>query len=244
MTKARTLADNFAADINQVNAGVGITGGGTSGTVTITNDMATTINAAGDLVYGTANDAYTRLGIGTAGQYLKVNSGATAPEWATLSAGGMTELATGTLSGSAVSITSISGSYKNLVLVVRNFKPATDDANLRMRFNNDSNARYAFTSSNASNGELFGDTSMNVASGNDNSVATGLIYITIPDYANTVTWKYFNALSVQVNATTTTSGNFQHRFGAYNQTTAVTEINLLSSSGNLTSGDYILYGVS
>ena len=81
MTKARTLADNFAADINGITAGTGISGGGTSGTVTVTNSMATAIDAAGDLIYGTGSDAFTRLGIGTAGQVLKVNSGATAPEW-------------------------------------------------------------------------------------------------------------------------------------------------------------------
>ncbi len=38
-------------------------------------------NAAGDTVYGTGPDAATRLPIGTAGQILAVNSGATAPEW-------------------------------------------------------------------------------------------------------------------------------------------------------------------
>jgi hypothetical protein len=67
MTKARTLADNFAADINGITAGTGITGGGTSGTVTITNDMATTIAAKGDLVVGTANDTYAALTVGTNG---------------------------------------------------------------------------------------------------------------------------------------------------------------------------------
>lgn len=67
MTKARTLADNFAADINGITAGTGITGGGTSGTVTITNDMATTIAAKGDLIVGTANDTYAALTVGTNG---------------------------------------------------------------------------------------------------------------------------------------------------------------------------------
>lgn len=51
-------------------------GGGT----TIAND--TIWNAAGDLVYATANDTGARLAIGTARQKLRVNSGATAPEWA------------------------------------------------------------------------------------------------------------------------------------------------------------------
>ena len=41
----------------------------------------TVVDAAGDLLYGTANDTLGRLPIGTAGQVLKVNSGATAPEW-------------------------------------------------------------------------------------------------------------------------------------------------------------------
>jgi hypothetical protein len=40
------------------------------------------ITTTGDLLYGTAADTVTRLGIGTAGQVLQVNSGATAPEWA------------------------------------------------------------------------------------------------------------------------------------------------------------------
>ena len=37
--------------------------------------------AAGDLVYGTGNDTADILGIGTAGQILQVNLGATAPQW-------------------------------------------------------------------------------------------------------------------------------------------------------------------
>lgn len=38
-------------------------------------------NAAGDLAYGTGSDTATRLATGTARQKLRVNSGATAPEW-------------------------------------------------------------------------------------------------------------------------------------------------------------------
>lgn len=44
----------------------------------------TVVDAAGDLLYGTAADTLGRLAIGTAGQVLKVNSGATAPEWGAL----------------------------------------------------------------------------------------------------------------------------------------------------------------
>ena len=73
---------NDQGDITAVTAGTGISGGGTSGAVTITNSMATTITTAGDVIYGTGSGTFTRLGIGTAGQVLTVNGGATAPSWA------------------------------------------------------------------------------------------------------------------------------------------------------------------
>ena len=43
MTKARDNANNWAADITGVTAGTGITGGGTSGTVTVTADLSTSV---------------------------------------------------------------------------------------------------------------------------------------------------------------------------------------------------------
>jgi hypothetical protein len=61
-------------DISGVTAGVGISGGGTSGTVTVTNSMATAIDAKGDLVAGTGADAFARLAVGTNGYGLVADS--------------------------------------------------------------------------------------------------------------------------------------------------------------------------
>lgn len=47
-----------------------------------------TVTTAGDVIYATGSGAVTRLGIGTAGQVLRVNPGATAPEWAAPAGGG------------------------------------------------------------------------------------------------------------------------------------------------------------
>lgn len=72
-----------AGDIAGVTAGTGISGGGTSGTVTITNSMATTIDAKGDLIAGTGADAFDRLAVGTNGQVLTADStAATGLKWA------------------------------------------------------------------------------------------------------------------------------------------------------------------
>lgn len=72
-------------DITGVTAGTGISGGGTSGTVTVTNSMATAITTAGDLIKGTGSGTFDRLGIGSTGQVLTVTAGA--PAWETASTG-------------------------------------------------------------------------------------------------------------------------------------------------------------
>lgn len=53
----------------------------TTGVKWAVDPVADVVTTAGDILYATAADTLTRLGIGTAGQVLKVNSGATAPEW-------------------------------------------------------------------------------------------------------------------------------------------------------------------
>ena len=63
-----------SGDITGVTAGTGISGGGTSGTVTITNSMATEITAAGDIIVGTGSGTFDNLPIGTTGQVLTADT--------------------------------------------------------------------------------------------------------------------------------------------------------------------------
>jgi hypothetical protein len=83
---AFTWIANDQGDITAVTAGTGLTGGGTTGAVTLTNDMATAIDAKGDLIAGTGADTYARLAVGTNGQYLQADStAATGLKWGTVS---------------------------------------------------------------------------------------------------------------------------------------------------------------
>ena len=100
-------------------------------TTGMTNPMTTT----GDVIYSSSGSTPARLGIGTAGQVLQVNSGATAPEWATPAGGGGkvlqvvnatygTQTTNSTMThadtGLTASITPSSASSKVLVLVSQN----------------------------------------------------------------------------------------------------------------------------
>jgi hypothetical protein len=78
-----TWVDPTAGDITGVTAGTGISGGGTSGTVTVTNSMATAIDAKGDLIAGTADDTFSALSVGADGTILTADSTeATGLKWA------------------------------------------------------------------------------------------------------------------------------------------------------------------
>jgi len=82
-----TWINNDQGDITGVTAGTGISGGGTSGTVTITNSMATEITAAGDIIVGTGSGTFDNLPIGTTGQVLTADTSVSPykVKWATAS---------------------------------------------------------------------------------------------------------------------------------------------------------------
>lgn len=202
----------------------------------------------GAIAYRSATaNVNTSLPIGTAGQVLTVNSGATAPEWVTPSSGGITLIQSISASNSAtIQFTSIPATYQNLLVYIRNFKPATDAGTLYFRFNSDSTAsRHSeqALSANATTAQTFGGTSCEISIGNDNSVANGFIRLELPDYTNTTTWKTGLAFAITTDETTTTSYKYRNRICYYNQTGAISSLEFLANSGNITSGTFLLYGV-
>ena len=134
-------------DITGVTAGTGISGGGTSGTVTITNSMATEIAAKGDLIVGTGAAAFDNLTVGANGTVLTADStvSPTGLKWATPASGGkvlqvvFAEYSTGVSNstttfadtGLTATITPTSATSKVLVLVSQNggYKTAGNSEN-------------------------------------------------------------------------------------------------------------------
>ena len=200
---------------------------------------------AGDIDYYTSGTAKARVAIGTAGQLLRVNAGATAPEWASIATGGMTQIATGSFTGSSVVISSIPTTYKDLALVVRSLGNSASNEQARIRFNNDSTAsRHSEISAYATTlNTSFASTYAGFTTDSNNTNDISLAYVYFPDYTNTSTWKMFFSESLAA-ASTSTNFNFRNFIGLYNQTTAITSLGFIPQNGTFTSGSYILYGVA
>ena len=143
---AAWIASGATGDIEGVTAGVGISGGGTSGTVTITNSMATAIDAKGDLVAGTAADTFSRLAVGANGTVLTADSAqATGLKWAAAGGGNASWSLINTggtsLSGTTTTVTGLSG-YDSYMILISGLTLTANFGSVYIRFNSDSGAKY------------------------------------------------------------------------------------------------------
>ena len=229
-------------DIEGVTAGTGISGGGTSGTVTITNDMATTITASGDIVLGTGSGTYDNLPIGSTGQVLTADT-TVSPykvKWATpASGGGYTQLATGSLTGSSITISSISASYQDLVLVLLDFY-ASSDAYIQMKFNNAGNS---YSDTGRVDNVALTSADFTIAAIGDNTDGDNFCWALIPAYSTTTSNKMVQSISVTKNQTTGTNNNIWPSWAAQKLTAAINRIDILPTAGTFSAGTYTLYGV-
>ena len=205
----------------------------------------TLTSTTGDIIYASAANTPARLGIGSSAQVLTVASGV--PSWATPVSGSFTQLATGTVSGTSITLSSISQSYKHLYLVLSSVQlsAATD---LAVRPNNDSSTDYASVYLQVGGNTVAGRTTDTLIYFNGGGSPTA------PTTANTDIATLFiqnytlaKAKNIQVShlsGTTKASG----AYGFYNHidNNATTSLVLCTNAGTATwsVGTYTLYGVN
>lgn len=161
--------------------------------------------------------------------------------------GSMTSIASGSLSGSTLSLTTISGSYKDLRLIFRDYFPSaggdflvtvnsvTDYTVLRS-WTSDTSGTTATNSTNLVAGYAFvgGDS---YVSGDNNNTFMMDFY----DYADTTSSKLWRSLNKFKKTTPMQVAAGQ---GSINTTSAITSITVALSAGTFSGGTYILYGVN
>ena len=239
-------------DITGVTAGVGITGGGTSGTVTVTNDMATTITASGDIVVGTGSGTYDNLPIGTTGQILTADTtvspykvkwataGGSGANWSLLNSGGTA------LSGSStVTVSGISGKDKIMVIVSGASTVTAGYTATSLRLNTDSSGNYgtfglsfldggaSSANNQTSNTEIpIGRSTTDAA-----SIVAGYVLLSGCNASGT---KIFNSAG----GVSPGSGAYPRSYilgGWYTSSSTISSISIISEAGNFDAGTVYVY---
>jgi hypothetical protein len=198
---------------------------------------ATAEAAKGDIRVGSGTNATSVLGVGTNGQVLTAASGQTTGlQWATPASGSMTSIATGTLSGATVTISSIPQTYINLYLVIKNPSSVTGSPNAKVYINGlttiyaTTSGKMGVTTLNANNTDIIAAFS---SSGGNNIIA-----VTYYNYTASYIQNY-SFVGYNVN------GTFDFGWGAKTDTTTpISSLQIVIGSSTFNGGTYTLYGVN
>jgi hypothetical protein len=200
----------------------------------------TLVDAKGDIIAASAADTVARLAVGANDTVLTADSStATGLKWATPAAGGMTSIATGSLSSTTTTISSISGTYTHLYLVI-NSAQLTASGALAIRIN----------------GVTTGYSRISTGSGNGTWAAVsgaGFIAFSSDDAPSTsnsnqhtvLIQNYANSNFKNISGHYAVSGASGTVFAGSTVSSAVTSINITTQNGtaSFTAGTYTLYGV-
>ena len=190
----------------------------------MTNPMTTT----GDTIYSSSGSTPARLGIGTTGQVLTVAAGL--PAWATPALGGdWTQAATGSMTGTSITINSLSGKRYFVMLKQWSHNTGASNRGTIVRLNGDSGSNYWSPANNA------GLTSIS-----PNLLSTDSTYA--PSEGFFIDLAASNAAFKPIYGLHTASNNAG---GMYNSTSAITSITIaLDGSGSFDAGTYYVWSQS
>ena len=223
-----------------------------SGTAWVTKSGGSSpLTTKGDLYTFSTSDA--RLAVGTNTHVLTADSAeATGLKWAApASGGGMTSIASGSLSGSSLSLTSISGSYVDLVLYLTDWAISAD-VGFQIKLNNNTTANiYQYiqgtikdTTISATQGARASEINLSENFNPKSGSLDSTFAMTLTNYANTTAFKNGQYTARFCNQDAGASPVVVYCTLGFGSTSAIDRIDIFLSGGaTFTNGTYVLYGV-
>jgi hypothetical protein len=208
----------------------------------------TIVDAKGDIIAATAADTPARLAVGANDTVLTADSStATGLKWAAASSGGMTSIASGSLSGSSVVLGSIPATYNSLTLELRDWYNAGNGNSVFVRItgvttNYDGVVARVQDLNPAVEWNGSSSFTTGTTSASENVDNNHYLICQFPNYADSASRKLCIA-----NATYQTNGNVERATAStsyHNTATAISSLTLsVEGGGNFGGGTYILWGV-
>jgi hypothetical protein len=207
----------------------------------------TIVDAKGDLIVASGADAVARLAVGTNDHVLTADSGATnGVKWAAVPSGGITLLSTTSLSGSSVTISTISQDYKNLQIYIEGAY-ASSAGEFNCRINGITSSTYAWSNVYAANSSAGAEDSIAVAQIRLNRIGTSADYdkqnttiLNIYRYAET---SPFTKIFSQGRTRDASNHWMYTGMGTQSTAGALTSITFFPQSGTFSGGTVYIYGV-
>ena len=219
------LQDTNAVEVYNGSAWVAVGGGGLTSPLTTKGDI---------WVYGTGD---TRLPVGTDGHTLVADSAQTTGlKWAAAGGGTWTSAASGSLSGSSLAVTGLSGKKYIILIQSASHNGAPGYTNYILRFNNDSASNYVAVGQNGTQSGIFSD------SINGSRVLNMIFVVDAADA--TTTPKPVWILASGIKNPDGSDAYFGEMGGIYKGTSAITQINFSLGSNSFDSGTYEIWSLS
>jgi hypothetical protein len=205
----------------------------------------TIVDAKGDIIAATAADTVSRLAVGANDTVLTADSStATGLKWAAAAAGGgMTLLSTTSLSGSSTVVSSINQSYKDLIVEISN--PQVSASGWKLRVNPNSSAvvdmigQYGSTNYTQLGGSIEIMSGGSGATGND--ALTVVLYISnyTDAFGDRMPFHFYGGFTDNTISLCGTYGS-----GTWRGNTAITSMEILTTSSSFAAGTVRIYGVN